>query len=273
MVVPMNKVGDYEIVKFSKNRKMVFDLIEQSAKKQHIKAIFELDVTKAREILEKYEEKTSEKLSFTGWIIKCIGQAVSEFKIMNSIRKKKRKYYVFEDVDIGLIVEREIKGNRVPTKYYMRRVNEKSFREIHDEIRRVQKQKREGPVLGEVQEDRAAHIFVKMPKFIRRIVWWWIDLNPVLRKKHLGAITLSSVGMFSQHGGWGISMTSETTHFMIGGIARKPGVIDDKIEIREFLSVTVMVDHYIVDGGPFVRFLQRFIDLMTSAYGLEELEK
>ena len=267
----MNRIGNYEIRKFSKNRKMVFDLVEQSAKKHHVKAIFEADVTIAREFFKKHKEETGEKLSFTSWIIRCIGEAAKEYPEINSIRKGRRKYYVFEDIDIGIVVERNIKGKRVPTKYFMKKVNKKSFREIHDEIRKVQSQKLDGPVLGDVKEDKTAHLVVKLPKFIRNIIWWQVNRKPLMRKRHLGAITLSSIGMFTEQGGWGISMSSETTHFMVGGIARKPGVVDDKIVIREHLALTVMIDHFIVDGAPFTRFLQQFLNLLQSGFGLDEV--
>ncbi|MHA1953861.1 MAG: 2-oxo acid dehydrogenase subunit E2 [Candidatus Heimdallarchaeaceae archaeon] len=267
----MSKIGNYEVKKFPKSRKMVFDLVEQSAKKHHVKAVFEVDVTTAREFFRKHKEETGEKLSFTGWVIRCIGGAAKEYPEINSIRKGRRKYYVFEDIDIGIVVERIIGGKRVPTKYFMKKVNKKTYREIHDEIRKVQSQKLEGPVLGEVKEDKTAHLVVKLPKFIRNIIWWQVNRKPLMRKKHLGAITVSAIGMFAEQGGWGISMSSETTHFMIGGIGKKPGVVNDKIEIREYLSLTVMIDHFIVDGGPFARFVQQLINLLQSGFGLDEV--
>ena len=125
----MDLVGKYEVKKFSKNRKMVFDLLDLSSKKHHVKALFEVDVTKGREFIRKHEEKTGEKLSFSAWMIKCIGNVVSEFKEMNAIRKGKRKVYYFDDIDIAIIVERNVGGKLVPTKYFMKKVNEKTFRE------------------------------------------------------------------------------------------------------------------------------------------------
>ncbi len=264
----MDLIGKYQIKKFSKNRKMVFDLIDLGTKKHHIKALFEIDVTKGREFIRKHEEKTGEKLSFSGWMIKCIGDAIGEFKIMNSLRKGKRKFYIFEDVDIGIIVERNIGGKLVPTKYFMKKVNEKSFREINDEIRKVQKQKPKRT--GQTEEkNKTMEIFIAMPKFIRKIVWWQVKRNPIMRKRHIGAITVSSIGKYADTGGWGIVHSFETSHFMIGGIAKKPAVVNDKIEIREILNFTVMVDHYIVDGGPFAQFCQRLVDLIQSGSCLD----
>jgi len=39
----------------------------------------------------------------------------------------------------------------------------------------------------------------------------------------------------------------------LGGIVEKPGVVDGRIEIREYLCVTVSFDHDIIDGAPAAR--------------------
>ena len=259
----MNLVGKYEVKKFSKNRKMVFDLLDVSSKKHHVKALLEVDVTKGREIIKKHEEKTGEKLSFTAWMIKCIGNAISEFKEMNALRKGKRKVYYFDDIDVGIIIERNVGGKLVPTKYFMKKVNEKSFREINDEIRRVQDQKSKRTGYSE-EKNKMMEFFIAMPKFLRKIVWWQMKRNPVMRKRLIGAITVSSIGKYADKGGWGIVHSFETSHFMIGGIAKKPAVVDDKIEIREILNLTIMIDHYIMDGGPFTKFLRKLTNLIQS---------
>ena len=54
----------------------------------------------------------------------------------------------------------------------------------------------------------------------------------------------------------------------LGGIAEKPGVVDGRIEIREYLCVTVSFDHDIIDGAPAARFTRQFRELVESGYGL-----
>ena len=55
----------------------------------------------------------------------------------------------------------------------------------------------------------------------------------------------------------------------LGGIGEKPGVVAGRIEIREYLSLTVSVDHDIVDGAPATRFARRLRELMETGYGIE----
>jgi pyruvate/2-oxoglutarate dehydrogenase complex dihydrolipoamide acyltransferase (E2) component len=41
-------------------------------------------------------------------------------------------------------------------------------------------------------------------------------------------------------------------------------------EIREYLSMTVLFDHDVVDGAPVARFVQRLKELLETCYGLDE---
>ena len=55
----------------------------------------------------------------------------------------------------------------------------------------------------------------------------------------------------------------------LGGIARKPGIVGDKVEVREYLGMTVLFDHDVTDGAPVARFVQRLRELIENGYGLE----
>lgn len=57
---------------------------------------------------------------------------------------------------------------------------------------------------------------------------------------------------------------------IVGGIARKPVVVQDRIEPREVLSLTVAFDHDVVDGAPAARFTERLKELIESGYGLDK---
>lgn len=83
---------------------------------------------------------------------------------------------------------------------------------------------------------------------------------------------VTSVGRFGRKGTtyWAIPTSLHTLSFAMGGISRKPGVIGDKIEIREYLCMTILVDHDVVDGAPATRFAARLAELVENGYGLIE---
>jgi pyruvate/2-oxoglutarate dehydrogenase complex dihydrolipoamide acyltransferase (E2) component len=45
-------------------------------------------------------------------------------------------------------------------------------------------------------------------------------------------------------------------------------VVDHRIEVRKYLSVTISFDHDIIDGAPAARFMQQLKKLIESGYGL-----
>jgi hypothetical protein len=52
---------------------MIVDTGEQGLLRHHVKGLIELDVTKGRAYIRNYKKKTGETLSFTAWIMMCIG--------------------------------------------------------------------------------------------------------------------------------------------------------------------------------------------------------
>jgi hypothetical protein len=77
--------------------------------------------------------------------------------------------------------------------------------------------------------------------------------------------------MFGNGGGWAIPFGTHTLDVALGGIAEKPGVVDGRIEIREYLCLTMCFDHDVIDGAPAARFTSRLKELIESGYGLDEV--
>ena len=264
-------IGNYEVIKFPKERKMVIDIMEQGMKKHYIKGLVELDVTNGREQIKNYKLNYGKRLSFTGWLLKCIGQAASENKDVHALRKGKKKIYRFDDVDISIMVEKIIDGQKIPLPVIIRKTNEKTVEEITHEIRDAQSEAvNEDVLLGLKKEEKFKRIFTSLPKFIRKFTYWRFGRNPLLLKDFGGTISLTSVGMFGDLSGWPIPIGVQPLMFALGAITKKPCVIKDKIEIREILHTTILFDHDIIDGAPATRFLAKLEKLIESGFGLDE---
>jgi pyruvate/2-oxoglutarate dehydrogenase complex dihydrolipoamide acyltransferase (E2) component len=81
-------------------------------------------------------------------------------------------------------------------------------------------------------------------------------------KRNVGTVALTAVGMFGQGGGWGIPIAVTPLFITLGGIAEKPGVVQGKVTIREYLCLTLTFDHDVVDGAPAARFAARLKELI-----------
>jgi pyruvate/2-oxoglutarate dehydrogenase complex dihydrolipoamide acyltransferase (E2) component len=276
----MDDIGTYQEREFPEFRIPTLDTLELGIRKHHTPFLLEVDVTKAREHMRELKSRTGEGLSFTGWVMKCIGQAVSEHRHIQAMRKGRRSLILFDDVDISVVVERSVghgasPSETLPMPYVVRKANEKSVREIHNEIRTAQEESLEaGEVqLGARRNARLTRAFALMPRFVRNLlVWRRLTKDPFFAKKTMGTVVVSSVGSVGKDSdyGWAIPIGIHPVVFALGNIARKPGVVGEEIRVREYLSMTVLFDHDVTDGAPVVRFIQRLKELLEKSYGLNE---
>jgi pyruvate/2-oxoglutarate dehydrogenase complex dihydrolipoamide acyltransferase (E2) component len=244
--------------------------------------LLEIDVTAARMAIHDRKTKTGQRISFTGWIVKCIAQAASEYKHIHALRKGKREIITFDDVDVSMIIERETDtGEKLPMPYIIRKANQKTVIEIHGEIRAAQR----SSVVGEVQiaadglrpteGHRAAwmsKIFITLPRFLRDWLFWRPVLrDPFLFKRMMGTVSVTALGIAGQTGmSWGIPIGIHPLIIAVGAIAKRPGIIHDEIAIREYVGLTVLFDHDVTDGAPVGRFIKRLQKLIADRYGLED---
>jgi len=84
------------------------------------------------------------------------------------------------------------------TGWMVRKANEKSFRQIHDEICAAQAQKVTGPALGNERMLRILAVFQRLPIVLRRIGWWKFRGDPFLKKQIMGAVGVTTLGMFGK---------------------------------------------------------------------------
>jgi pyruvate/2-oxoglutarate dehydrogenase complex dihydrolipoamide acyltransferase (E2) component len=267
------KIGPYQIVDLSKGRRVWINTLELSWPGHPIFGLLEVDVTVARRCITEHKEQTGETLSFAGFLTYCLGRAVDEDKSIQAHRKGAKKLILFEDVNVGLMVEHKEGDKAALMGHVVMAANRKTFREIHDEIRRVQSEPTP-PGRG-------------MPSWFRTLMllpWPFLKLvigllrmnsqrDPTIVVAMSGTVDITSVGMFGGgHSGWGLSPTFHPVGLVVGGISWKPAVVDGRIEPREILNLTVTFDHDIVDGAPATRFVKRLVELIESGYGLVEMD-
>jgi pyruvate/2-oxoglutarate dehydrogenase complex dihydrolipoamide acyltransferase (E2) component len=256
----------FETVPFPPIREASIDLLRAAHGKHMIHAFTEADVTMPRQFIREHKARTGEQLSFTAFLVGCLAAALAENKALNAYRLGKRRLVLFEDVDVNTMVEREVDGHRMGTPNVIRAADKKTFREIHDQIRIAQE--------AEVQQARGmewfrwAPLFARLPTFVRMSLWRVLMQNPHVVKRFAGTAGLTAVGMFGKKTGWGMTIPFLTVNIVVGGIVRKPILVEGQIEEREFLCLTVSFDHSIVDGAPAARFVNRFIELIESGSGL-----
>ena len=265
------KIIPYQAVDLSPGRRIWVNTLNLSWPAHTIYGLLEVDVTFARQLIAEQKARTGETLSFAGFLTFCLARAVDEDKTIQAYRKGDRQLILFDDVNVGLMVERKVGEKRALMGHVIQAANRKTYREIHDEIRKVQSEP-VPPGRGMASWFRSAML---LPWPLSKLVIALLRLNgrrnPTMAVSMGGTVALTSVGMFGGgHSGWGLSPTLHPLGLVVGGIARKPAVVEGRIEPREILNLTVSFDHDIVDGAPATRFVHRLVDLIESGCGLEE---
>ncbi len=255
--------NDYQVIPFPKMRRLEAAMFRSVQRTPMMHGLLEVDVTRARAYLREHKAKTGETLSFTGFIIACLGKAVDEHKAVQACRKGTKHLILFDDVDVLTYIERDMAGQKQIRPYIIRAANHKTFRQIHHEIRTAQVE----PVAKAVETFKA---FQLLPTFLFKILLWMLGSSPQLGKKYRGTVGLSAVGMFGKGSSWGIPPAAPTLTITVGGIGEKPGVVDGQIAVREYLSLTMSFDHDLIDGAPAARFTERLKELIESGYGLDD---
>lgn len=265
------KITPYHVIDLPPGRRVWLNTLDMSWPAHAIYGLLEVDVTLPRRFIAEHKARTGETLSFTGYLTFCVARAVDEDKAVQSYLKGRKQLVIFDNVDIGIMVEGKIGEKRALMGHVIRNANHMTYREIHEEIRSVQSTP-VPPGRGMPSWYRSVMLLPwPLSKLVKALLVMAMRRDPRISVSMAGTISISSVGMFGGgRSGWGISPTAQPLALLVGGIALKPAFVDGRIEPREILNLTVMFDHDLIDGGPATRFTRRLVELVESGYGLDE---
>ena len=250
------------VIPYPRTRLLMVDGGRLGRKKHTIHGLVEFDITQTRAKIRQYRIRTDEELSFSVFFAACLGKTIDQNKQMHAYRNWHNQLVIFDEVDVNMLFEVEVDGIKTIRPHILRAVNRKSMSEIQGEIKDFKNGHQNS------QESKFIERFVCLPGFLRRMFLWTLFIHPHLVKDYYGTVMLSSVSMFGTGSGWGIPVPNHTLQLTLGGMGNKPGVVGHRVEVREYLSVTISFDHDVVDGAPAARFMQRLKKLVESGDGL-----
>lgn len=262
---------DCEIVRLPRSRRLVMDVVRIGRKRNAMRGLLDVDVTRAREMLRAHRDRFGVKPSLTAFIIWCVARAIEKDRMVQAFLDWRNRLVIFDDVDVQTTVEALVDGEVRVVPHIIRAANRIGYRAIHDELRHAKSRPKSNRRLV-----RFAGWFQWLPWFLRRPFYWYVQKRPRLLRRHIGTTIVSSVGMFvGSGGGWAIGTGNLATFgALLGGIVRKPGVVGDRIEPRDYLALSVAFNHDVLDGAPATRFTRRLVELIEKADGLrEELDR
>jgi hypothetical protein len=252
-------------VAFPPERRLVLDTLRLGRHRPMMHGLLELDVTRARQILREHRARTGESLSFTAFVLACLGKAIAAHPEVHPLRDWFGRTVLYDDVDATTMVEVDVEGRKFPLAHVVRAINRRTPREIHDEIRAVQ-----ATGVGSVSSGLrlGTRVLLWMPGVLRRLVARFLLRFPDFARRHTGTVLVTAVGMFGSGAGWGFSAPGiHSLSIVVGGIASRAAA-DGESGAREVLCLTVSADHELIDGAPLARFVRDLRGLIEAAAGL-----
>jgi pyruvate dehydrogenase E2 component (dihydrolipoamide acetyltransferase) len=166
-------------------------------------------------------------VSYTDILVKAVARALEEHRSLNSTLEREQ-IKIYEDINIGVAVATE-KGLVVPV---IRNANKKSLTQIASTLRELVEKAREGKLTKE-------------------------DLTG-------GTFTITNLGMYEVEVFIPIINPPEAAILGVGKVTEKPLVVNNELETKPVMYLSLSFDHRIIDGAPAAKFLQRVKQILES---------
>ena len=188
-----SKPSNYQYINISPSRIPSFDVYSVGLKKHYVTALLEFDVTESRKKIRE-KRRGGAMLSFNAWLIKVISDSLEKYPEVAAFRINKRKMIRFKDINISMVVEKELGDEKVPIPVVIEKCNEKTAEEITAEIEEAKNQvMTENDVVLRKKATTGERLYYKLPGFLRRRVWHYMLNHPGYAFMKMG-----NVAYFSQ---------------------------------------------------------------------------
>ena len=256
---------NFSIVENPQIRIPTIDAGRLKSNKTSMIGFLEVDITNLRKKIREYR-KQSINFSFTSCMIKIISDTISANKHVQAALVNDRKLVLFDDVDLSISIERKLDKAYFPFPLIIRSANKKTLLEIDQEIKsETSKEIGNGndlfmpdkPLLGKA----LLKFFYAIPSAVRVFIMGYIIKNPFRAKKVIGTIGFATDNITGRLTGWVFPSKNPHSLFIaLGSVNKKPLVVNNEIQIRDVLNMSVIFDHNIIDGTPARNFMNSLVE-------------
>ena len=239
---------------FPPTRNFVLDILAEGRRKNTIQLLLDVDATAIRAQIARVAEQSGNRISITSYVAGVLARTVAASPIMHAYLHKRRKLVMFADVDLSVMIEREVDGASLPLPFIIRAANQKSFAEIKMALAQAKSAEfyADGPLSALESK------FFSMPRALRKVVWYFARRDAHLFRELAGTVGITSMGMHAIGRAIVIPITPMTLTLSIGAIYAHPAIIGGSLIEKEMLQLNLSADHDIIDGAPLMRFATRF---------------
>ena len=214
----------------------------------------DIDAGNILAFIDETRQATGERITVTHVVGKAIAHALAEHPELN-VRMYRGHFIQRHSVDIFFIVSAEAGAELSGVK--VEHADRKSVVDIARELGGRAQTIRSGddPEFGKTKSMLARTPVRALGPMLRLAAWLTADRDKHLPKQGLprqafGSAMITSVGMFGIQRGYAPLSPYYRIPFLVlvGEVASRPVVVDDRIEARPMLTITSTMDHRYVDG-------------------------
>jgi pyruvate/2-oxoglutarate dehydrogenase complex dihydrolipoamide acyltransferase (E2) component len=244
------------------------DMGRLALRRHNVAALIEIDVTETRKYVRRLRRELGLPVSLNAWIIKMISRTLEAHPSAHGFRRGKRRVVSPKAIHITTMVERELEEGRVPLVYVLRNSESKSAEAITAELE-TRRDESEGspPVLLDRKTRFQSVAYSLFPAPVRRVLWRYLLANPRRTDRIMGSALVTNISMMGSVRGWFIQQTIHPLSVGIGAIVKKPAVVAGAVVPREFMHMSLIMDHDVIDGAPMARFVQELVRNIESPEG------
>ncbi len=235
---------------YPKTRNVVLDILAEGRRKNIVHLFLEVDANAIRAQIAKQAAQSGETVSITSYVASILACNVAKNPRMHAYRHKGRALIMFADVDLSVMIEREVEGALLPLPYIIRAANQKTFLAVDKELKHA----KSAPLYAEGPLSALEAQFFSLPSILRKIVWYFARSDAHLFRELAGTVGVTSIGMHATGRVFALPITPMTLTLTIGAISTQPALADGALIERESLQLTLSADHDVIDGAPLLRF-------------------
>ncbi|MDQ2781925.1 MAG: 2-oxo acid dehydrogenase subunit E2 [Actinomycetota bacterium] len=223
-----------------------------------MQGLIEVDVTTARALLS---EQTPPG-SLTAFVVASLGRAAAAHPQVHAYRDWRGRLVEHSHVDVQTLIEVPTQQGPFGLVHVVRDADVRGVTEISAELRAVK---------TDPDATRSGWLLNAVAPTAGRIPGVYRGMYAAMRRSRrvrlsIGTVQVTAVGMFADGNGFAIAPpTLASLVVVVGGLSSRPWVIDDRIEVRDILDLTVSIDHNVVDGAPAARFGADLRQLLQTA--------
>lgn len=243
---------------FPPSRRLVIAAVRAGRHMAAMHSLVDLDVTTARHLLT----RSMEPVSFTAFIVASVARAAAAHPQVHAYRNWRGRLVRHRHVDVNTLVEVTTPQGLFTLPHVLHDADIRDVQNLTAELRAAKRDYATtdtGRLL-----DRFGATMTRLPGLVPTM--YAVLARSVRLRRLTGTVAVTAVGMFGAGGGFGIAPPSlMPLQVVIGGATQRPRVVDQRIEVRDVLDLTITFDHNVIDGAPAARFVAELRHIIENA--------